>query len=73
MSVGHENAFGTGRGRPAYLKIQVLELTATWIDALGTLTEDTLNEALGDVLSERQISAIGRRAGTLLEEAGARP
>jgi hypothetical protein len=73
MSVGHENAFGTGRGRPAYLKSQVLELTATWIDALGTLTEDTLNEALGDVLSERQISAIGRRAGTLLEEAGARP
>jgi hypothetical protein len=73
MSMGHENAFGTGRGRPAYLKSQVLELTATWVDALGTLTEDALNEALGDVLSERQISAIGRRAGTLLEEAGARP
>jgi hypothetical protein len=73
MSMGHENAFGTGRGRPAYLKSQVLELTSTWIEALDTLTEDALNEALGDVLSERQISAIGRRAGTLLEEAGARP
>ena len=73
MSMGHENAFGTGRGRPAYLKSQALELTAMWIDALDALTADSLNETLGDVLSERQISAIGRRAGTLLEEAGASP
>ena len=73
MSMGHENAFSTGRGRPAYLKSQALELTATWIDALDTLTADALNETLGDVLSERQISAIGHRAGTLLEEAGASP
>jgi hypothetical protein len=73
MSIGHEKAFGTGRGRPAYLKSQALELTSTWIEALGALTEDALTDQLGDVLTGRQISAIGSRADSLLEEAGARP
>lgn len=73
MSMGHADAFGTGRGKPAYLKDQALELTSTWVEALGSLTEVSLTEQLGNVLSEREISAIERRAGSLLKEAGARP
>jgi hypothetical protein len=73
MSMGHADAFGTGGDRPAYLKKQVLELTSTWLEALGSLTEEALSEQLGDVLSGRQISAIERRAGSLLKEAGASP
>ena len=71
LSIGHADAFGTGRGKPAYLKDRELEFTATWVDALGLLTEDALTEQLADVLSGRQISALARRAQALLDEAGA--
>lgn len=71
LSIGHGDAFGTGRSKPAYLKDRELAFTATWVDALESLSEEALAEQLGDVLSGRQISALARRAQALLEEANA--
>jgi hypothetical protein len=67
LSMGHQAAFGTQRGRPRYLADIPLELTSTWIDALNGLTDERLTENLGDVLSSRQVKALARRRDMLLE------
>jgi hypothetical protein len=69
ISVGHGQAFGTGGGRPRFLAEAPLDVTAPWQRALQSLTDDSLESKLSDVLSGRQISAIGKRRDLLLEEA----
>jgi len=66
MSMGHDKAFGTRVTRPGYLQEQILDITSSWEAALQSLTDDRLNEALVDVLSKRQITAIGKRRDYLL-------
>lgn len=69
MSMGHDNAFGTRVTRPGYLQQQTLNITSSWRAALRSLTDERLAEALGDVLSGRQIAAIGKRRDYLLDGA----
>lgn len=69
MSMGHAGAFGTGKGRPKYLAEAELKLTTTWAATLTGLSNEVLTQQLGEVLSRRQISAIGKRRDALLEEA----
>lgn len=69
LSMGHAKAFSTSSGRPAFLAEAPLELTSTWVAALKNLTDEKLDEHLGDVLSKRQISALGKRRDGLLVSA----
>jgi len=69
MSVGHSRAFGTGRGRPAYLAPITLDITSTWVDALSSLSDEVLTEQLGDVLDKRRIRALEKRRDALLQDA----
>ena len=69
MSMGHENAFGTRVARPAYLEQQELNVTSAWMDALNALSDERLDEALSELLSRRQITAISERRDYLLSGA----
>lgn len=69
MLMGHPNAFGTRSGRPAYLANVELDITGTWVAALTSLSDDVLQEQLGDLLDKRRISALGKRRDLLLSEA----
>jgi hypothetical protein len=68
MLVENDNVFSAERGRPRYLAEAPLDLTSTWIAALTSITDAVLEENLDDVLSKRQISALGKRRDQLLEE-----
>lgn len=72
LLLGHERTFGTQRGRPPHLRDTALEVNAAWQAALSTLDEDRLTEALGDVLTRRQIRALARRIDEVREEAASR-
>lgn len=65
--VGHEKAFGTRGGRPAYLKNTTLEVTATWRAALGGLSAGLLEAEFSDVLDTRRQKALLQRRDELLE------
>jgi len=69
MLVGHKNSFDTKRGRPQQLKAVQLEIGGSWVEALSNLTDERLSERLGDVLDERQLSALGKRRDALLADA----
>jgi len=69
LSVGYSHAFNTSSGRPKFLAEVPLQFTSTWVDALSSLTDEVLTERLADVLSKRQISALGKRRDALLAEA----
>ncbi|MGI9203474.1 MAG: metallophosphoesterase [Woeseiaceae bacterium] len=73
LLTGHANAFGTRRDRPRYLAEIDLELTGTWIEALGSLTDATLTENFADVLDKRRLTALGRRRDMLLSEVATVP
>ncbi len=68
----HRNAFSTKRGLPTYVdNIEIrsgkkLHLGGGWQKALSTLTDDSLNEKLQDVLDKRRIKALVRRRDDLL-------
>jgi hypothetical protein len=68
VSVGHGQAFETGSGRPRFLAQIPLDVNAGWQIALESLTDEALESTFEDVLSGRQISAIGKRRDKLLEE-----
>jgi hypothetical protein len=68
VSVGHGQAFETGSGRPRFLAQIPLDVNAGWQIALESLTDAALESTFEDVLSGRQISAIGKRRDKLLEE-----
>lgn len=64
--VGHEDALSTGRGRPAYLRDLSLQVGETWREALASLDEQRLTQALEGVLDRRRIRALLRRRDELL-------
>jgi hypothetical protein len=68
VSVGHGQAFDTGSGRPRFLAEIPLDVNAGWQIALQSLTDEALEATFEDVLSGRQISAIGKRRDKLLDE-----
>ncbi len=69
----HKLSFSTSRGLPTYVanllerSVVKLELGAGWRKALSELTDDYLNEELGDVLDRRRIRALARRRDDLLK------
>ena len=67
--MGHDKAFGRRVTRPTYLQRQAFDVTSAWTDALNALTDERLAEALGDVLPQRELTAVGRRRDMLLEDA----
>ncbi|MGH8193895.1 MAG: metallophosphoesterase [Woeseiaceae bacterium] len=69
MLTGHENAFSTRDGRPAYLERVELKLGDAWVGALTSLSDEVLEEKLGDVLDSRRLRALGKRRDELLETA----
>ena len=72
MLVNHDESFRNAKNRPPHLKNIPLEITNSWLDALNGLTDDALQEKLGDVLDKRQLAALAKRRDRLIEE-GAGP
>lgn len=62
----HERAFSTKKGRPVHLKRATITTTPGWKKALESLTDELLNETLGDVLDERRLKALMARRDELL-------
>ena len=67
MLSGHNDAFSTRSGRPAYLQGVALEVSNAWRAALAELTPASIDQALGDVLDARRQKALLRRRDELLE------
>ena len=65
--VGHERAFGTQKGRPQHLRTMSLVMGDAWRAALTSLTDDVLEQALGDVLDKRRRRALLARRDKLIE------
>jgi hypothetical protein len=68
MLVGHDNGFTTRKGVPPRFERVPYEVGQGWRNALAELTEETLAEALGDVMDEKRIRALAARAAALAEE-----
>lgn len=66
LLVNHQNAFTNRTGRPAYLEPVSLNLTQAWLDALVALSEASVEETLGDVLTGRQRDALLERRDELV-------
>jgi len=70
---GNQNSFSKKRGLPTYVEnMEVrsgnkLHLGGGWQKALAVLTDDYLNEKLGDVLDKGRIKSLGKRRDNLLE------
>jgi hypothetical protein len=65
--VGHDGALSSGRGRPPHLRDTPLTIGATWREALASLDEHRLTQALEGVLDRRRIRALLQRRDALLE------
>ncbi len=66
--VDHERAFRIKNGRPHRLENLELAVGSAWKDKLAALTDDVIEERLGDVLSQRRRRALGTRRDELLSE-----
>ena len=66
--VGHERAFRTKKGRPQRLENLTLTIGLAWKDALVALTDDIMEDRLGDVLGKRRRRALGMRRDELLTD-----
>jgi len=67
MLVAHGDAFSTRKGVPARLKAVPIEVGQGWKDALSALTEDVLQQDLGDVLDHKRMRAMITRGEALVE------
>ena len=65
--VEHDDALSNGRGRPPHLRDTALTVGATWREALASLDESGLTQALEGVLDRRRIRALLQRRDALLE------
>lgn len=63
----HYDAFGASRNPPRYLKDVTLKIDDAWRAALHGMTEQALQEQLGDVLDSRQLRALQNRRDSLLD------
>lgn len=68
MLVGHERAFANSGSKPARYKDVPLAVGRTWKAALTDLSDEVLQENLGDVLDKRLLKALGQRRDLLLSE-----
>ena len=73
MLIGHQNAFSTRSGLPAYLRNIELDLGDGWQEALGALTRDVVDEAFDGILDRRRRRALLERRDELLAEPEATP
>jgi len=64
--VGHERAFSTRKGRPRHLKAAPIVIGNAWKDALASLTDELVDERLGDVLDKRRKRALLARRDELI-------
>lgn len=71
MLVGHGRSFDTGTGRPRRLKNVTLQIGPSWREVLSSLTDEVLDEELGDVLDDSRLRALGARRDILLSESAA--
>lgn len=69
LLVQHAASFGTGKGRPAYLKNIGLDITDSWLSALDGLSDAVLQDNLGGVLDKRQLASLGKRRDLLIKDA----
>ena len=67
MLVAYGDAFSTRKGVPARLKNVPYDVGQGWKDALSSLTEDALQQSLGDVIGEKRVRALIARAEALAE------
>lgn len=65
---GHRNAFGNGTGVPRHLASVELRPSDLWRERLASLNADAARSLLDDVLSDRAIKALVRRAAALAEK-----
>ena len=65
MLVGHNSAFSTNKGVPARLRSTPYTVGQAWQSAVAGLNEETLGQALSDVLDEKRIRALAARAAAL--------
>ena len=65
--VGHDRAFSTKRGMPRHLRSLTLAIGDAWTSALTSLTEEVLEQELGDVLDKRQRRALLARRDKLIK------
>ncbi len=66
--IDHTRAFRSSRGLPPIAEDVQLSLSPEFAERMGALNEEQLNEALGDVLERKQISALIRRRDEILEK-----
>ncbi len=69
MLTGHQRAFSTTRGFPAYLATANLAVTSEWRRRLEALTDDVIEEQFADVLDRRRRRALSGRRELMLEMA----
>lgn len=69
MLTGHQDSFASKRGRPPWLQAVDLRLGASWVRALQTIDDETLEQNLGDVLDKKRLGALGKRRDELLKDA----
>ena len=62
----HDQAFLAKKGRPRHLANAPLEVTRSWREALAGISDDVLEETLGDVLDKRRLRALAARRDELL-------
>jgi len=68
MLVGHARAFTSSGSRPARYKDVPLTVGPAWKAALAALSDEVLQENLGDVLDKRRLQALRQRRDLLLSE-----
>lgn len=64
---GHSKAFTTSKRRPGHLAEVQIKIGKTWRESLASLTEELLEERLGDVLDRKRRRALATRRDSLLE------
>lgn len=65
--IGHDKAFSTQKGRPRHLSIVPIIVGDAWTNALESLTDEILEEKLGDVLDKRRRRALLARRDQLIK------
>ncbi len=65
--VGHDRAFGTRRGMPRHLRSVTLDIGDAWTSALTSLTEEVLEQELGEVLDKHKRGALLARRDKLIK------
>ncbi|MDH3372397.1 MAG: metallophosphoesterase [Gammaproteobacteria bacterium] len=67
MLIDHSQAFVAKKGMPPRLESVPFFVGQAWKSALSSLTDDVLQEQLGDVLDKRRLHSLAARRDELLE------